>query len=217
MAAFGKCSECGEPLTTPQAKTCSPAHRAKRSRRLARQKKLAGQKSPYEGQARELAAIARDEAPDIARDVVREELRPIAREAITEDVLRSINSLVGLTGKAVQRLTEDLDSVDAQIRQRAYSLLLRYTVGNQSVAPTATAAPAAMNVVFNVPGPGDTAPESVEGSADTGTPSDVDAVELRECIECHEVKPIPEFVGISDRCQACHDALHAKVAEMFPE
>jgi hypothetical protein len=191
-------------------KTDTPACRNKRSRRIRAAKREANQKSPYAPELQDMAAAAQGKAVDVAQQVMAEELRPIVREAITHDVLQAISRLVGLNGEAIDVLKAQLTNEDDTIAQRAATLILKYTMGNPSVAPPPSQqAPAPMSVVFNIPRPGD------ETAALEPAPSD--AVELRECGDCNENKPGDEFVGASSRCKDCFAGLHATLDERFAE
>lgn len=215
--AAGRCSECGEKLVYPDGtpkpagtKTCSPAHRNKRARRIKAEKLKGSRKSKYDVEHQEMAAATRGQAVDVAHEVMKEELRPVVREAMTTDVLHGIDSLIKLTPRAIELLQQQMESNDEVIAQRAVTLLLKYTMGNPSVAPPPTEkAPAPMSVVFNIPRPGDTTSESIEPLA----PSD--AEELRECGDCHEYKPDGAFVASSDRCAECFEKLRGRVGERF--
>lgn len=146
---------------------------------------------------------------DVVRDVMRQEVTPIVREALTEDVMGSIRQLVSLTPKMIAAIEDDLANPDDNVRQRAYTLLAKYTLGNPSVAPApttpATASP--MQVFFEMPRPG--------AQHQDDPIHDGDAVELKQCSECQAEKPTTEFVANSERCQDCHDRLQAKVQERF--
>lgn len=145
-------------------------------------------------------------------EVMREELQPVVREALTDNVLRSIQDLVALTPTVVAKIKEDLEQeADPTLRQRAYTLVAKYTLGHPSVAPPPLDQAATGIVVnFQMPRPGDATPSAIEA------PQHSDAVELRKCVECTQDKPTTEFVGNSDRCTQCHEALQARVAERFP-
>jgi hypothetical protein len=208
------CSECPERLVDKNGnpkpagtKTCSPRCRNIRARRLKRQRSESGSKSKFDAEVQVIAAAVRDEVKDAAHDVMVEELRPIVREAMTKDVLLGIDSLIKLQPKAVEKLKQQIESADETISQRAVTLLLKYTMGNPSVAPPPTEkAPAAMQVFFEMPRPGDTTVESSQPE---------DAETLRECLDCHEFKPDGEFVAASDRCTDCFAALRSKVDARF--
>lgn len=206
------CSECSTPLENPRRnqKTCGKKKcRDQRYRRLAAMRKERGQNAALPDHLKDLSAVVRGETKDIGREVIKEELRPIVRESLTSDVLHSVGALVQMVPKAIERIQEDLDSPDETIRQRAYTLLLKYTMGNPSVAPgPAEAAPSPMSVVFNLPRPG--SPE------DSTSPVQVeDVVELQQCVECGTERPLHEFVAGSSRCVPCQKALEEKVYARF--
>lgn len=209
--AVRTCSECGKPLASKSvtAKTCTNACRLKRSRRIRRANvEVQDFAERNNAGAQEIAAIVRREAPDVITRVMKTELAPIVREALTEDVLRAINTLVGLTPRAVQALMEDLESTDATIRQRAYTLLIKYTVGHPALIKADDSAGQGQMVVnFNLPRP--EAPDPAEPAATE------DAVALRTCDMCAEDKPEDEFVAGSARCQACFEAWRANIVEQF--
>lgn len=213
MAASRQCSECATSLEgkMPTAVTCGRNCRDRRARRIKRTAKQRGQAGGYPPELQPLTDPA--VAKDIAAEVMREELRPIVREALTEEVLEGVGALVGLTGRMVARLEADLDHPDPVIAQRAYTLGMKYTMGNPSVAPaSAEAAPAPMQVVFNMPRPGDTDSPGLPAIESTALEDDESA---RTCVECHEIKPGESFVGNSERCTECHAGLQARVAERF--
>lgn len=222
--AVALCSECETPLRYPEGHpqagqpkpagtmTCGTSTcRSRRARRLKKERAevRAARRKPRDAiELLDMAAVTREEMKDAAHEVMKEELVPVVREAMTAEVLRSIDALVKLTPRAIERLEEDMSSEDEVIRQRAYTLLLKYTMGNPSVAPPpAEVAPAAMNVVFNIPRPGD-APEPPPA-----LPAEAD--ELRACSVCLESKVPADFVGDSDCCQDCFDARQAKLAARF--
>ena len=129
MADGGRhCTECDEPVSG-RALTCSATCRKRRSVRI-RTARTAG---------RPLDTIAGDDAERAAQEILRDELKPVIREALTEDVLSGIRTLVQHLPKATTRLVEDLDSTDELVRQRAYMELLKRTVGNQNIVPDVNA------------------------------------------------------------------------------
>lgn len=214
--AAGRCSECGAKLVNEDGsprpagtKTCSSSCRQKRARRLKRAQIKAGAASKFEPEHQEMAAATRGEAVDVAHEVMKEELRPVVREAMTADVLAGIDSLIKSQPRAIELLQQQMESSDETIAQRAVTLLLKYTMGNPSVAPPPTEkAPAPMTVTFNIPRPGDITSGSIEAG---------DAEELRDCTDCGLSKPDSEMVGGSDRCQECFSAMQAKVEERLAE
>lgn len=207
MALSRVCSECPNLLTERQKYTCGDTCRGRRSRRLKRTRAAAGEKRALPEHQSAVAEAVRWEAADIAHTVLQEELRPIVREAITADVLRSINSMVALAPAVVMRLAEDLDSPDSKIRQKAYDLWLRYTVGHQAIVRPAEGDDSKnLTVNFNLPRPdGSTIGDVIEDD-----PSE--ALELRTCNLCSEEKPAEQFVAASDRCEDCHEKMQLEVA-----
>jgi hypothetical protein len=206
-----RCSECGGPLG-PHApinrKTCKDACRSKRSRRLKASRKRAGQNRAHPPELQPLYQADTGKIEDVGMEVMREEIRPVVREALTDDVLRSIEDLVNLTPLVVSKIKEDIEQdTDKTLRQRAYSLVAKYTLGNPAVAPAAQdPAQAGLTVHFNMPRPGDTSTPGLEAP---------EVIELRHCTECNADKPASEFVGASERCQSCHDELQRRVHERF--
>jgi hypothetical protein len=202
------CSECGAPLSSRSVRstTCSDKCRTARSRRVRRQnREVEDFQERNNAGANEIAAIVRREAPDVVTRVMKAELQPIVRQALTEDVLRSINSLVGLTPRAVAALTEDLESEDRTIRQRAYTLLIKYTVGHPALVKQEDTDDNRQLVVnFNLPRPD--APSQVNEEENL-------AVELRACDMCGEDKSPDEFASGSSRCLACFDEWKKRVME----
>ncbi len=207
-----RCSEHHEgcvPLKRPNQITCSSSCRQKRARRLKREAKQKAARLQAHNTLPEhlkpLSVAVNKQAPDILRDLLIEEMKPIVREAVTENVMQGIAGLVALTPRLVELIARDLESSDPNISQKAQTLVARYTLGNASVAPTpAAAAPQPMQVQFLMPRPGDE-PAGIEAPAD----------ELRTCVECEQEKPVPEFVGASPRCQTCHDGLMGEVEDRF--
>lgn len=214
MAATRVCSECPSalPADAPKVqKTCTAACRAKRSRRLKKVRSEAGQNRAGRTPEQVALAEAASTNKEVAHQVAAEELRPIIREAITEDVLKAVKDLVGLTPAMVEAIQDDIMHGEPEIRQRAYTLLAKYTLGNPSVMPkSAEAQPAPMQVVFNMPRPGDIT-LGTEGAA----PLEASAVEVKDCSECATPTPIDDFVAGSDRCQTCHDKLQEQVRARF--
>jgi hypothetical protein len=196
MAAYRICSECPNPLTgkSAGAKTCSPKCRSARSRRLKKQKSEAGEGFRLPEHQKEIREMVEGATPEIAHDVIQEELRPVVRESITADTLQAIAQMVALTPEAVAALQEDLAGDDPVLRQRAYTLLLKYTVGHRAIVqPPETDKSQPLQVNFNLPRPGD------DGEA----PIQVESVELKTCDACGEEKPSTEFIAGSERCSDC--------------
>lgn len=191
------CPECGEPNIPAgsRKKTCSDSCRTKRSRRIRREEKHPNAV---------FGELGHGEGRDVAIQTIQEELRPVVREAITQEVLEAIGELVGLAPKAIRLIEADLDSDDPNVRQRAYTLLTKYTLGNPSVAPSPEVVPPAFVVHFDIPRPNG----RLDNPPDEAVLSE--AMETKECATCFADKPLAEFVGGSDRCRECHDAILAK-------
>jgi hypothetical protein len=157
----------------------------------------------------------RDLAESMALQAIRDKIEPVTRELLTDEVLKQLHALTDLLPAAVAELTYELSRdaegkplvEDPDIRHKAAVQLLRWTVGNSSIAPaSAEQQPAPLQVFI---GEGLRQPESVDGEA-TDEPD-----ELRECLECHLMKPTNEFVGASNRCTTCHQKLLDSVSERY--
>jgi hypothetical protein len=195
----------------PKALTCGDNCRKDRSRRLKRQKSEAGRIEQLTPEQRELTEITRGERDDVAHRIVQEELRPVVREAITEDVMRSIQEFVGLSPKAVKALTEDLESEDVTIRQRAYTLWAKLTIGHPALV-TRDDDPNQKQLIvnFELPRPDD--PEPIEAEV---VPEAAANEGERACDLCGELRREEEFVDGSDRCRYCWEQQRAEVAAKF--
>lgn len=194
-------------------KTCSERCKSQRARRTRRAKQRVAQNAALPPGLKDVSDVVTNGVKDAAHEVLQEELRPIVREMLTEDVLAGISTLVGLTPAAIAKLQEHLESEDETISQRAYTLLLKYTMGNPSVAPPpSTPAQGGLSVVFNVPRPGDTTvPEVIEAEALEVS----DPAAQRECTDCGKPRPESEFVAGSDRCTECFDDMRGMLVERF--
>lgn len=220
------CTECGEvfPTSRPDSKTCGSSCRAKRSRRL---RNLSRQRTEPASDAHRnlphqaaIASAVRD-APDIAHEMLQQELAPIIREALTDEVLQSIHKLVGLTPAAVAQLGEDLHNENANIRQKAYSLLLRYTVGHPAlIHPVEDESSKQLIVNFAMPRPA--AEPAFQGMMGQPTEAEIPDVELvaddedtRECDVCDGSFPVSQFIANSNRCSSCFQRLQDNVKDML--
>ncbi len=146
-------------------------------------------------------------ARDITKAIdhtVQEALGPVVREALTEEVMQAIKSLVGLTPKAVEAIEQDLSSENDFIRQGAYRLLARYTLGHPALVPEMESDKQVVVLVNGVARPsgpvqpGEDLALPAGDDPDSGTPAPT-----RICDTCDERKPEAEFVGASHRCQDC--------------
>lgn len=200
------CSECGASLVGRKngTKTCGPECRSKRSRRIKRTNAENLDKAHHSPEVREVRDAVEGFTPEVAHEILQEELRPIIRETITEDTMRAISDMVALTPVAVNALKEDLGSEDATIRQRAYTLLMKYTVGhNALVQPPDQDRTQPLEVNFNLPRP---------DNPDAPAPA---SIELRECDTCGESKPVEEFAANSTRCIDCYATQQNRAAELI--
>lgn len=225
MPAPRTCSECGASLAGhgPLAVTCSNKCRQTRARRQRRDNKKARElQASTNATAAEVRQMVRNEAQGAVATVLNQELAPIVREAIDDEILAAIDRLVNLTPQAVAVLAADLESTvtytdpkdpdgviempDATRRSRAAQLVMKYTVGHPALAP----APAGVSglVVNNyLPRPED------DGANESLV---ADAEEMRRCDVCGVDKPERDFVVPgSVRCTACHNELRQKALEKF--
>ena len=150
--------------------------------------------------ARDLQDRIEGAKDDELHSIVNKELTPVVREAITDETLRAIQQMVGLTPEAVLAVQADLRSENDSIRQRAYSLILKYTVGNPQIThPDNTDTTRPLQIHFDLPRPssGSIDGEAVEIPHDSPT---------KQCDKCGEDKPFTEFIANSDRCQTCYEA-----------
>ncbi len=198
----------------PQAKTCSSKCRAKRSRRLKRLRKQNGERSAMPPEQKELTERIEGARPDVLHKVIEEEVRPVVRESITEDTLRAISDMVALTPTAVAAIADDLASEDAVVRQRAYTLIMKYTVGHQAIVrPPEEDRTQPIQVNFALPRP----PAEGEGLADQPEPEPItaEAVELKTCDKCGREAPATEFAANSTRCNDCYAKQRARAEEFL--
>lgn len=207
-AARRRCSECGGALPTTSRghrTTCSNKCRLARKRRLDKEAARWQEDNDAHTGTQVMRAQARDEVRAELPHVIQQELRPVVREAITEEVIRAINELVGLAPLAVAKIHEDIQSDDALIRQKAYTLLMKYTVGHPSlVQPADTAQGSQINVSFELPRPDQ---HAIQTDAD----AEVIPEEDKSCDMCQEVKPASQFVANSARCLSCFESWKATI------
>lgn len=213
------------------AKTCSDKCRQKRTRRLRRTNENIAKLREQGVVDSEITDLVRTEltrrgdgkpagtprkspnptghvSQNLIRQTIADELRPVVREALTEDVLRSIDKLVNLTPRAVEAIADDLESDNAAIRQRAYLLVTKYTIGHPALVRQEDTDPnRQLTVNFHLPRPD--APEAI----DVPPPSEDE--DLRTCDLCGEAKQPEEFVADSERCLNCAEEWKAKVQEQF--
>lgn len=199
------CSECGKSLDgkSPRALTCSTACRQKRARRLRASNVDAGALRDTES----VRDLVRASGADAVQAVMKEELRPVVREAIDQDVLEAIGKMVRLTTQAVQVLADDLEGEDRVMRQRAAALVVKYTVGHPALVKAPDEKPSNIEVHFSLPRP--------DGEAAVEVTEDGEVVETKICDDCGLEKAVDEFVAGSDRCAICFEEGKRKVREQF--
>ncbi len=229
------CPECSTPYipTGHRQTTCgTDVCRQRRVKRLQRDEKAGI--GPAERAARdaEIREIADSEALGIARDIMREELAPVVREQLSEDVLAAIGDMVALTPLLVAALADDLVAeytemhtdpegfvtettrTDYKRRAAAVALLAKYTIGSPALAPqpeAADAQPLQVNF-FGMPRPA----WDAEGTA--ALPDDTSSFVLPAGAGAH-VPGTPcdvcgrtdvAFVEQSTRCTDCHAEIRAR-------
>lgn len=202
------CTECDNSVSG-RALTCSATCRSARSRRI-RENRASG---------REVGTLVTDDAEQAAQELLRDELRPVIREAITEELVEQVHALIGEIPAAIQAAvdglgaTDDNGDPDHTERRLAASLILKHTLGNQSVVPDINADKHQdLQVYFNLPRPDPAAP-ALRG--ENGGPVQSSTVlESKDCDACGAHKLLSEFVGTSDRCQECFDKMKATVLSL---
>jgi predicted nucleic acid-binding Zn ribbon protein len=209
MARPRHCLNCGKDISHrgTRAKTCSPACRKEWSRNH-----------------QAAAALPDDLVHEVNKNgprslvkravelEVRELVKPVVREALTEDVLTALQDLVRLTPDAVATLQSDMQGDDAVLAQKAATTVLRYTVGHQALVTPKEAAAPQLVVNFGLPRPDDI---PVDDDPSDDDPSDDAVVEFFECDVCHTELPTSERVANADRCQDCHDKRKHAILDQY--
>ena len=226
------CSECGEklpPTAAPTRKTCSdeeckaagrPACRERRKTRLKRARDSARRiKSANGGPEHDYRdtpmqkAVTHQLQGEIGKKILADELRPLVRDALTDNVLQSLLELVAVTPDVVARISEDVNSKDPVVRQKAYTLFMRYVLGHGAVQPKDEAAQGAFHIHFDsMP-----RPDGFGGGTDDDpeTQQLIDAIEVpdghRVCEDCQVPKPLDCFDEEAPRCDDCLGEYKRKV------
>lgn len=196
------CSEpgCGNSLAGlgPKALSCSPECRKARHARQVREKRR-GEVATVKA----FASAADDKTKhDIIKQAVREQVEPVVRAALANETLAAISKLVKLVPSAIDALEEDLLGDDPLLRQRAYSLLIKYTAGHPAIVRPDDATGAGQMVVnFNLPRP-DSNPQELNAD---------EVIEMKTCDLCDTAKPSTEMVAGANRCQSCMDRWKAEI------
>lgn len=235
------CTECGSPFVSRNAtaKTCTPKCRTARNRRHKKAgdaaAEFASEQSHLELVLEKATSAAVDRLPEAAFAALKEELAPVVREALTDEVLRGIGGMVGLLPLMIEGLKESLQATrlvtdseggvvygrdgepmmvpDHGERAKALALGLKYTVGQPGLAPQPEAPETApITVIFPaMPAP---TQQSVDSTAEA-LPELVEGERL--CDMCRTAKPADEFVGSSNRCAICHEANGARARAAITE
>jgi hypothetical protein len=221
------CEICGNPLTGKQRRACSQKCRdALRTRAAADRKNLERE-------------VAEHEVTKAVQAEVAAQVGAVTQEVMTEQVLQHIRRFVHLVPQALDAIEKNLGSDDPDVRQKAATTLLRYTLGNPSVAPPSLEQEKPpIKIEFGIPradtvGPAkgggirplldssdlpDLTIDGVEATsidAESLDLDDVETCEKRICMECNNEKCVDEFVGNSFRCKDCDARLQARVREQF--
>lgn len=202
MAVSRVCSECGAPLEgkAPSAKTCSVKCRQARARRKTKDS------AALEQRAEEV--VTREATTEIEK-VMAQELIPVVRQAIDDNVIRAIQKMVALTPKAIEALEADLDSDDDVLRQRAATTLVKYTIGHPALVKPADEKHEQVIINFGLPRPDESGiSQHPEGDIDADPATEE---EVRVCDLCGKEKAVSEFVAESERCRSCFDEWKEKV------
>ena len=200
MARPRVCLNCGKDISHrgTRAKTCDDACRQALSRREPLPQRLVDEVN-HNATATTVKKVVEQE--------VREIIKPVVREALTEDVLGALQNLVSLTPDAVATLARDMQGDDAVLAQKAATTVLRYTVGHQALVTPQEATAPQLVVNFALPRPG--AEDFPVG------PDEAEATEVFECDVCHLEQPITQRVANADRCQDCHDKRKHAILEQY--
>jgi hypothetical protein len=126
------------------------------------------------------------------------ERRKLAESVALQEIRDKIEPVTRelLTDKVLWELHTLVDLIPAAVSELA-SELARDEDGNPLVEDA------------DIIGTGLSQTTSIDGEAED------DPEDVRECLECHLVKPAKDFVGDSNRCQACHQKLLDSVRERY--
>lgn len=153
--------------------------------------------------------LVRAGGQDAVQEVLKQELAPLVRESIDEDVIAAISKMVGLTTRAVEVLAADLDSEDKVMRQRAAALVVKYTVGHPALVKSSDETHTPLEIHFNLPRPDGTVETPLVDAE--GEPLE----ETQVCDTCKLEKPLAEFVAGSDRCEQCFREARQRILSEF--
>ena len=144
--------------------------------------------------------------------MLKQELAPLIRESITDDTLKAIEKLVGLTGMAVDVLMEDMQGEDRVMAQRAATTVLKYTVGHPAIVKPVDEVPEHITVNFALPRPdGESEPAIDVPNVD----EEGNEITDFECDICHQLRKASERVAGSDRCETCFREARDRILARF--
>lgn len=217
------CPECkGQYESAKERFTCGTwTCKDRRKRRQQREKRaIAARTTPAQ-----IVEKVRQEsdtiATRVAEDIIRQELTPVVREALSEAVLQSIADLVALTPMVVANLKDDLlaeethivdgemvVTVDYDRRAKATAQVAKFTIASPALAPQPEAADAQpLQVIIHTPRPSYDVDGNAVQAEDAAAPEMLAAY---ECDICHQVRPGALFEQGSTRCKDCHAEIKAR-------
>lgn len=214
-----KCEICGKPLIGKQRRACSDKCRNQlRSVAGAEVKKRATE-------------IAETQALTAVQTEMQKQVGKITQEALRGEVEKQLQGFVFLIPTALAALKNNLEHGDIDQKQKAATTLLRYTLGNPSVAPPSLeVAPEPMQIVFAVPRSDTLGPAPGGGvrpitdaplieapiiDVESTALDSIDTCTRLQCMECGLEKCVDEFVGASRRCKDCDRKLKDRVEKQF--
>lgn len=237
QAFQGVCRECGDPFVSNRENKILCGKNSCRIRRQRRRKKQGADFTEWAQDFSDVTALlskAEESAMTnlhlVAREVLADSIRPTIEKAlVAEDVLASIAGLVGLLPLVQDALKADLSAMkhirdamghpimcdgepvmepDRDVRGKAIAHILKYTAGQPGLAPQPEQAVVAPpSVIFMGMPPMPEAPVDAEVAE---LLPEVESGELRVCDACGKPKAPDLFVGNSERCQECHDAVRER-------
>lgn len=207
-----KCANCGtefEPRSGNQKfcdnPECKPAHYRKRTeRRQAEKAALEAMRDPAYAEV-----FSESEERTLLQTILREELQPFVREQISEETIQAIGKLYKLVPKALAVLQADLSHPDPVVRQKAVTLIMRYSMSDSLLPKQEDTSPQMhVHVPASLQVP---APEAIDSTV--AEDSDVHVLGQRQCEQCGEHKPADQFEGNARRCQRCVDSFRRETLE----
>lgn len=195
-----------EVVVTGRRMTCSAAHRQAWGRLRKRTAAVYDRTGEGVTKPEDAATVAKAADPvELAIAVFKQELTPHVREAITEDTIKAIRSLVTLTPQLVESLGNDLLSKDPIARGRAQALVAKYTLGFLDPEKEANSRPLVIQL-GSMPVPGEAQPDVI---ADDNV--------IQQCDRCEIGKPLSDFEPGATRCNECQSEIRDSIQERYAE